>query len=195
MVRLKKVPPRASPSPRGKKQDSSWWIKWMVTLGGVVAFVMMTLHVSRSNDLKPILELLNPTDTEIMEIKNDVRVDKIKQGKIKQAQDLVAANQQAIAARQHQQQPQLPIILDRSDLIYRRGTWDKAPVIIEKYKLVFFTMPKVGCTEFKKLFRRMMGFANWRDHQYFDPPYLPHNPDANVCVCVWLYEKVRLFFE
>ena len=71
------------------------------------------------------------------------------------------------------------IVLGRTDEIYRKGTWDKSPIVLEQYKLLFFTVPKVGCTAFKQLFRRMMGHANWRDHQYYHQPFLPHNPDTN----------------
>ena len=82
-----------------------------------------------------------------------------------------------------QQQPQshqlVPAILSRGDALYQKYTWDKSPIIIEKYKLVFFTIPKVGCTAFKQLFRRMMGYPNWRDHQYYNEPFLPHNPYTN----------------
>lgn len=71
------------------------------------------------------------------------------------------------------------MILLPQDGIYQRGTWDKAPIVLEEYKLLFFTVPKVGCTAFKQLFRRMMGHANWMDHQYYTQPFLPHNPDRN----------------
>ena len=71
------------------------------------------------------------------------------------------------------------IILAAKDALYQKGTWDKSPIVIEEYKLVFFTVPKVGCTAFKQLFRRMMGYENWQDHQYYNEPFLPHNPYKN----------------
>ena len=47
--------------------------------------------------------------------------------------------------------------------------WDSVPVVIESHKLIFFTVPKVGCTVFKHLFRRMMGYENWRTKYPHDP--------------------------
>lgn len=44
-----------------------------------------------------------------------------------------------------------------TDIIYSRDWWEK-PVVIEEYKLIFFTIPKVACTEWKLLFHRMMGY-------------------------------------
>ena len=79
----------------------------------------------------------------------------------------------------YQNQHGSTIILLPQDGIYQKGTWDKAPIVLEEYKLLFFTVPKVGCTAFKQLFRRMMGHADWKDHQYYTQPFLPHNPDRN----------------
>jgi hypothetical protein len=62
--------------------------------------------------------------------------------------------------------------LDRSDPIFQRIYWDNDPVVIEKYKLLFFTVPKNSCTEWKRLFRRMMNYSNWN-------LVSPHNPDSN----------------
>ena len=43
-----------------------------------------------------------------------------------------------------------------TDLIYSREWWEK-PTVIEEYKLIFFSIPKVGSTEWKLFFRIMMG--------------------------------------
>ena len=61
------------------------------------------------------------------------------------------------------------------DEIYQFGRWDFAPIVIESHKLIFFTIPKVGCTIFKQLFRRMYGYRNWHVHN----DYLPHHPGSN----------------
>jgi hypothetical protein len=37
-----------------------------------------------------------------------------------------------------------------------------APIVIEQYKLIFFTIQKTGCTVWKQLFRKMMGYDDWR---------------------------------
>ena len=67
------------------------------------------------------------------------------------------------------------LVLNRNDYAYRRGTWDGAPIVLEKYKLIFYTVPKVGCTVFKQLFKRMMGHDNWR----LQNDDVPHNPGSN----------------
>jgi len=70
-------------------------------------------------------------------------------------------------------------IVETGDFIYYKDTdrWDAAPVVIEEYKLIFFTVAKVGCTVWKQLFRRMMGYQDWMSQ---DPVLgLPHNPETN----------------
>ena len=52
-----------------------------------------------------------------------------------------------------------------------------APIIVEKYKLVFFTSAKVGCTVWKQLFRRIMGFDDWQ--MITNDAILPHSPKYN----------------
>ena len=63
-------------------------------------------------------------------------------------------------------------------IIYKSSSWDSAPVVIEQYKLIFFTIPKCGCTVWKQLFRRMMGYSDWVT-QDGDSTLLPHNADLN----------------
>jgi hypothetical protein len=65
------------------------------------------------------------------------------------------------------------------DYIYYRDrqNWDAAPIVVEKYKLIFFTVPKVGCTVWKQLFRRMMGYSDWLSQD--GDKGLPHNPSTN----------------
>jgi vacuolar-type H+-ATPase subunit H len=48
-------------------------------------------------------------------------------------------------------------LVQQGDFIYRRGDWDGSPVVLEEYKLIFFTSAKVECTVWKQLFRRIMG--------------------------------------
>ena len=50
------------------------------------------------------------------------------------------------------------IKLHPKDKIYSRNWWEK-PTVIEEYKLIFFSIPKVASTEWKLLFRRMMGWS------------------------------------
>jgi hypothetical protein len=71
-----------------------------------------------------------------------------------------------------------------NDPVYTPGAWDGAPVVLEDYKLLFFTTPKVGCTVWKQLFRRVSGYADWQmqgdnSAQHQNPKELPHNPFQN----------------
>ena len=69
--------------------------------------------------------------------------------------------------------------VSKNDYIYKRKrtSWDSAPIVIESHKLVFFTIPKVGCTVWKQLFRRMMKLDDWSSQD--DVKGLPHNPETN----------------
>ncbi len=62
--------------------------------------------------------------------------------------------------------------IDWSDPMLARGGHGK-PIVIESHKLVFFFIPKVACSVFKMLFRRMMGFSDWLDKN----PHAPSNLD------------------
>ncbi|KAI2489729.1 sulfotransferase family [Fragilaria crotonensis] len=55
------------------------------------------------------------------------------------------------------------------------ASWDLAPIVVPEYKLLFFTIPKVGCTVFKQLFRRIAQCPDWRTHSI----RLPHDPSLN----------------
>ena len=47
--------------------------------------------------------------------------------------------------------------------IIMKPYWGKAggPFVVQSHKLVFFFIPKVACTVWKQLFRRMEGYDNW----------------------------------
>lgn len=65
------------------------------------------------------------------------------------------------------------------DYIYYKDetSWDSVPIVLESHKLIFFTIPKVGCTVWKQLFRRMMGYDDWMSQDY--DTFQPHNPEVN----------------
>ena len=89
--------------------------------------------------------------------------------------------------------PPLPsdLLVTPHDFIYKLNLeqWDSAPIVIESHKLIFFTIPKVACTTFKQLFRRMNHLQDW-DSQ--DPiRLLPHNPHTNGLVYLWDYPLVQ----
>jgi Sulfotransferase family len=70
-------------------------------------------------------------------------------------------------------------LVQAGDYIYYHdvNSWDAAPIVIESHKLLFFTIPKVGCTVWKQLFRRMMNYTDWTSQDY--DTYQPHNPEVN----------------
>jgi hypothetical protein len=72
--------------------------------------------------------------------------------------------------------------LQPDDLIYRSGSWDGAPIVVEKYKLIFFTVAKVGCTVWKQLFRRIMGYPNWKAWNW-----KTHDPRINGLSYLYYY--------
>jgi hypothetical protein len=73
------------------------------------------------------------------------------------------------------------------DYIYTQQDWDGAPVVIEQYKLLFFTSPKVGCTTWKQLFRRMMNISNYTEEEYVT--LLPWNPEVNGLKYLYHYNR------
>jgi hypothetical protein len=79
------------------------------------------------------------------------------------------------------------MVVDKDDYVYKRNlsNFDAAPIIIPQYKLVFFSVPKVACTTFKFLFRRMMGVKDWKNQDY--SLVLPHNPKYNQLKYLWDY--------
>mmetsp|Transcript_21097 Transcript_21097/g.50141 ORF Transcript_21097/g.50141 Transcript_21097/m.50141 type:complete len:571 (-) Transcript_21097:732-2444(-) len=53
--------------------------------------------------------------------------------------------------------------------------WDVSPIVVEEFKLVLFTTPKIATTVWKQLARRMMHYDNWREENL----QLPHYPQYN----------------
>jgi len=64
--------------------------------------------------------------------------------------------------------------ITKRDRIMRNG-WDYSPIVIEKYNLLLFTIPKNACTVIKQLARRMMGLKDWK----IGNDAIPHNPKIN----------------
>jgi hypothetical protein len=79
------------------------------------------------------------------------------------------------------------LLVQYGDSIYTQIDWDGAPVVIEKYKLLFFTSPKVGCTIWKQLFRRMMNVSSYMDEEY--ETLLPWNPEINGLKYLYHYNR------
>lgn len=72
-------------------------------------------------------------------------------------------------------------------LVYWPGPWDGAGIVVEEFKLVFFTQGKVACTVFKQLFRRMMHLEDWMVHK---EPHIPHNPARNGLTYLYHYKAM-----
>jgi hypothetical protein len=79
------------------------------------------------------------------------------------------------------------ILVQYGDSIYVRTGWDAAPIVLEDYKVVFFTTAKVGCTVFKQLFRRMLGIPQWQDVNL--PHLIPWNPEVNGLRYLYHYNR------
>lgn len=79
------------------------------------------------------------------------------------------------------------LLVEYGDSAYTTNDWDGAPVVIEEYKLIFFTTPKVGCTTWKQLFRRMMGHELWNQEEY--EHLLPWNPELNGLKYLYDYDR------
>jgi hypothetical protein len=78
---------------------------------------------------------------------------------------------------QHVEEPPDGELIKQKDKIYSRNDWDGAPIVVEKYHLVFFTLPKIGATKWKQALRRMMGYPDWKD--IGGNKGLPHDPSSN----------------
>ena len=66
------------------------------------------------------------------------------------------------------------------DIIY--GT--RSAFVIPEYKLIFFTFPKVACTEWKRMFMRINGNPNWCKTRNFKV----HDPEQNLIKTLHDYE-------
>lgn len=66
-------------------------------------------------------------------------------------------------------------ILRHGDSIYQYGPWDGAPIVLERFRLLLFTIPKNSCTVLKQLARRIMSYKDYLD----DVHPLPHAPKRN----------------
>ena len=81
-------------------------------------------------------------------------------------------------------------LVEKNDKIYGGGDklgFDTAPIVDEKHKLIFFSVPKVACTTFKFLFRRIRGVEDWDIQDSEEGRNLPHNPAYNNLKYLWDY--------
>jgi len=73
--------------------------------------------------------------------------------------------------------------IQKSDAILHSTAWGH-PIVLEEYNLIFFTIPKVACSEWKRLFRRMMG--------YKDTKYDIHDPSKNGLKYIYHYNAKQI---
>jgi hypothetical protein len=76
-----------------------------------------------------------------------------------------------------------------ADKIYRQGDWDGAPIVVEKYKLIFLTVPKMAATKWKQALRRMEGMEDWAE--VGGPKMLPHDPLQNGLKYLYDYNVIE----
>jgi hypothetical protein len=81
------------------------------------------------------------------------------------------------------------LLVSSGDYIYTIGDWDSAPIVMEEYKLIFFSSAKVGCTVWKQLFRRMMKIHNWTAEN--TPNMIPWNPETNGLRYLYHYDRIN----
>lgn len=82
------------------------------------------------------------------------------------------------------------------DYIYNIHDPDSSPIVIESRKLVFFTVGGAGDVTWKKLFRRMMGYNDWKTKDPSDPEtnglkYLAHFNQSEATRIVTSHEYTR----
>jgi len=53
------------------------------------------------------------------------------------------------------------VAVELNDLVKTSYIHDSSPIVIRKFRLIFFHLPKVASGEFKKLFRRVEGLQDW----------------------------------
>merc|ERR1712107_795367 len=73
------------------------------------------------------------------------------------------------------------------DILMEKTRWE-SPIVVMKFKLIFFSIPKVACTQFKQLFRRMMGLKDWRVAN----DDIPHDPVINGLQYIHHYSALRV---
>lgn len=71
------------------------------------------------------------------------------------------------------------LVVNYGDKIYVNNDWNGSPVVIQEYKLIFFTTAKNACTMWLLLLRRMMHIQKWNEIDIDAEKLLPWNPEYN----------------
>ena len=72
----------------------------------------------------------------------------------------------------------LLLLLLQGAQVYKCGFNDQSPIVMADAKLLFFTIPKNGCTQWKQLFGRVLGLdwkLDWKD----ETTPIVHKPGVN----------------
>lgn len=91
---------------------------------------------------------------------------------------------QCIPRRLHCQPPD-DLLVQPTDLLYKQRYG--SAVVIPSHKLIFVPIPKVACTIWYKLLRRMTGLEDWQS----DLGPLPQNPDVNGLTYLADYSRAQ----
>jgi hypothetical protein len=75
-----------------------------------------------------------------------------------------SSRHQPLPPQKNHHRPWVTIDKDRDKKIFKVCV----PIVIEQYKLVFFWIPKVGSTEWKALFMKMLNISDWRTRNGHD---------------------------
>ena len=71
------------------------------------------------------------------------------------------------------------LVVNYGDTIYLNNDWNGSPVVLDEFKLIFFTTAKNACTIWLQLMRRMMHIKKWNEVDNNVEKLLPWNPEYN----------------
>ena len=157
---------------------------WRRGLGGYLAIFFVVIFSGRNLQLRSRLDSNKASEMKINRKVNEIKINKkaiemnIKKKTFIKKVDIIPQHL-AYAARN----------IDWTDDIFKRQGWDNDPIVVEEFKLLFFTIPKNTCSEFKMLFRRMMGFSNWKTEGALS--IITHNPYKNGLKYLGSYSKAK----
>jgi hypothetical protein len=166
---------RRGGSPRhGEEQcclDCSLWKQAVTIILAIVCFLAMWRHNAA---------LIVGGGIQSSVIQTDMAVSGFKSDAIPALSTAIISNAAVSTGRND-------MLVQQGDSVYLRGDWDGSPVVLEDYKLIFFTSAKVGCTVWKQLFRRIMGQKDWKAESTKN--LLPWNPELNGLKYLYDYDR------
>jgi hypothetical protein len=122
-----------------------------------------SLVSNRNDQERPLLYVQQGDDGTIINTSSIIVVDEQRKQPLPQKNDPLVhyAAPNTTTTKRSAGHPQKLIKVRKKDYIMNVRI-NGAPIVIEQYKLIFFTIQKTGCTVWKQLFRKMMGFQDWR---------------------------------